>query len=281
MTGGHNCCEVNTNMTETNQLLTEYLENISGKAIEEYQEIIRESIRGKNGIYALYKEGELVYVGLATDLLRRLDHHLRDRHKGQWDTFSVYITRSDTHLRELESFVMRIAYPPNNRQTGRLGKAVDLRRDFENAIDAYFEAEKETFFSAKTRRRNKQTGKNKVKFFKERKVDMVIVPAREDGFKRVFLGENCWYEIRLSKEKIKSIHYIAAYQIRPISAITHFAKIQKIEEYKNTGKYKVFFKGSARKIQKPIRLGSSSAPQGPIYSRRELLRGAKELADLL
>jgi hypothetical protein len=259
------------------QLVSEYLENITGKAIEEYQEIIKDSIRGKNGIYALYKDGELVYVGLATDLLTRLDHHLKDRHKGKWDSFSVYISKNDIHLRELETLVMRISYPKNNRQTGRFLKAINIRDDFENAIDNYLSGIKESILGTS---RSKKEKKRKNRFFKERKKDMIIVPAREEGFKKVFLGRNCWYSIRIAEEKLNWLRYIAGYQIAPTSAVTHFAKIRKIEKYKNTGKYIVFFTGKARKLRKPIKLKSGAAPMAPVYSQRELLRKAKKLADL-
>ncbi len=29
-------------------------------------------------------------------------------------------------------------------------------------------------------------------------LDTIVVPAREEGFKETFLGENCWYAIRMS-----------------------------------------------------------------------------------
>ena len=49
-------------------LVFQHLENISRTAVEEYQEIIREYVRGKQGIYALYRRGKLYYVegGLAS-----------------------------------------------------------------------------------------------------------------------------------------------------------------------------------------------------------------------
>ena len=260
------------------QLLTEYLENISGKAIEKYQDIIKDSIRKKNGVYALYRKNELVYIGLATDLLKRLGHHLKDRLEGEWDSFSVYITKSDKHLRELEALVMRMALPKANRQKGKFMNAVNLLKDFDPAIDSYFKEEKASFFGEKVHQ--KATRSKRKPFFKTEKSDMIIIPAREDGFNETFLGEKCWYAIRIKENKIDRIKYVAAYRVRPISAITHFAKVKKIEPYKRTGKYKIIFKSKPRKLQKAIKLGNAQAPQSPVYTRRELLRGAKEMADL-
>jgi hypothetical protein len=55
--------------------------------------------------------------------------------------------------------------------------------------------------------------------------DTVIVPAKKEGFERVFLGENAWWAIRISGGMIPKIKYIAAYQSQPISAITHLAPV--------------------------------------------------------
>jgi hypothetical protein len=261
---------------KSGQLVTKYLENISINAIEKYKDIIKESIRGENGIYALYDGDELVYVGLATDLHKRLDHHLSDRHQGEWDSFSVYITKT-RHLRELESLLMRVAYPKNNRQKGKFRSANNLRDDFEDAIDNYFEEEKSTFFG---KRGIKKEHKKKNKFFKERKFDMIVVPAKRSGFEKVFLGENCWHEIRLNENKIDKLKYIAAYQKAPISAITYLAKIKSIKKYKNTGKYVVYFKGKPRKLRKPIK-AKHLTMQSLIYGNRRAMRKAKTIEDVM
>ncbi len=46
-------------------------------------------------------------------------------------------------------------------------------------------------------------------------VDTVVVPARDDGFEDVFLGENRWYEIRVHGTMRPQIKYIAAYRVDP------------------------------------------------------------------
>src|SRR5713226_7002345 len=53
------------------------------------------------------------------------------------------------------------------------------------------------------------------------KPDTVIVPARKEGFEKVFLGEDCWHAIRISGGMLDQIRFIAAYQTDPVSAITH------------------------------------------------------------
>lgn len=80
-------------------------------------------------------------------------------------------------------------------------------------------------------------------------MDTTVVPAKEEGFNKVFLGENCWYAIRMSSSMLDRIKYIAAYQTAPISAITHYAEVSKIERYENTNKYIVYFKEAAKEME--------------------------------
>jgi hypothetical protein len=58
---------------------------------------------------------------------------------------------------------------------------------------------------------------------------VVVVPAQEDGFRDVFIGQNCWYAIRISGGMLQKIKYIAAYQSKPTSAVTHYAPVATIE----------------------------------------------------
>jgi len=112
------------------RLVCQRLENVSRKALEDYRDIISDDVKGKHGVYALYRKSRLYYVGLASNLKSRLTHHLKDRHQGTWDRFSVYLTSSDRHLRELESLLVRIATPRGNRQTGQFLRCEDLRPSF-------------------------------------------------------------------------------------------------------------------------------------------------------
>ena len=87
-------------------------------------------------------------------------------------------------------------------------------------------------------------------------LDTIIVPAMEEGFNETFIGENCWYAIRISAPMISRIKYIAAYQVYPVSAITYYALVDRIEKYKDTGKYILYFKDKPKKIEK-IPLGDN------------------------
>ncbi len=116
------------------QLVSQHLENISRTALEKYQHILKEYVKGRHGVYALYSKGRLYYVGLASNLRNRLKSHLTDRHAQTWDSFSVYLTINDSHLHELETLVLKIASPKGNKVSGNFIKAADLKPVFKKAI---------------------------------------------------------------------------------------------------------------------------------------------------
>lgn len=111
---------------KSRKLVVEQLEKVSGEILEEYQDAIRDLIRRRSGIYALYRRGSLYYVGLAKNLMGRLRTHKRDRHNGYWDRFSVYLTRRDEHMRELEALLLRIVEPAGNKVRGKFAGAKNL-----------------------------------------------------------------------------------------------------------------------------------------------------------
>jgi len=114
-------------MAKRAQLVSQHLENISHEALSEYQDVVRSYVRRRQGIYALYRKNELYYVGLARNLRGRLNSHLRDRHKKLWDRFSVYLTIGDSHLKELESLILRTIKPAGNHQSGKFIKSENLK----------------------------------------------------------------------------------------------------------------------------------------------------------
>ncbi len=110
------------------QLVCQQLENVSSVVLEEYQDIIRHYIRGRNGVYALYKGDRLYYIGLARNLRGRLKQHLRDRHRSLWDRFSVYLTIGEHHIKEMESLLLRIPAPPGNKMGGKFVRCENLNK---------------------------------------------------------------------------------------------------------------------------------------------------------
>lgn len=126
-------------MKRRKPLVSQHLENISGAALEKYEHIVRDFVSGRHGVYALYRRNKLYYVGLAKNLRNRLRAHLRDRHHGSWDRFSVYLTVDDRHLKELESLVLRIVPTTGNKVRGKFAKSENLDRAFQRAVVTDFQ----------------------------------------------------------------------------------------------------------------------------------------------
>jgi hypothetical protein len=111
-------------MAKRTPLVCQQLENISREALGKYQDIIRQYVRRRHGVYALYRRGKLHYVGLASNLRSRLAHHLRDRHQDSWDRFSVYLTIV-THL----ALILRIVKPMGKKVKDKLANAMTFPVD--------------------------------------------------------------------------------------------------------------------------------------------------------
>jgi hypothetical protein len=113
-------------MKKHSTILGQFVEDISGRIMESYPATVRKMIHGRSGVYVLYRRERLYYVGLASNLRSRLKGHLKDRHRGLWDRFSVYLTNDAAHIRELEALLLRISKPTGNRVKGRLKGATSL-----------------------------------------------------------------------------------------------------------------------------------------------------------
>jgi hypothetical protein len=110
-------------------------------------------------------------------------------------------------------------------------------------------------------------------------IDTVVVPAREEGFNEVFLGEDRWYSVRIHPSMIPQLKYVAVYRKAPLSAITHYAPIRSIEAWKNTGKVVINFAAPAQEIN-PLKLGKEGRVkqlQNLRYTNFEKLRTATSL----
>ncbi len=144
-------------------LVCQHLENISRDVLDRYKDIIREYVKRRHGVYALYRGNRFYYVGLASNLRTRLSHHLRDRHANTWDHFSVYLTVGDEHLRELESLVLRISSPKGNKQRGKFARSEDLRPRFRKQIAQFHKSELARLFGMTTPREAENLTKRVIK----------------------------------------------------------------------------------------------------------------------
>ncbi len=136
----------------SSQLVSQHLENISRKMLEDHQDVIRSFVRGRYGIYAMYRRGKLYYVGLASSLLGRLKAHIKDRHaNNNWDRFSVYLTIGPQHMKEIESLLLRIASPSDNHVRGKFIKSENILPKVKAQYRHRREEEYEDLFGPKKR----------------------------------------------------------------------------------------------------------------------------------
>jgi len=105
-----------------------YLEDLDVRAFKKHRASLKEVLGRRHGIYALYRRGRIYYVGLATNLFARIEHHTRDRHGRRWDRFSAYVTHRVDQVRELECLSLRILAPEGNRVRGRFKGSEDLKK---------------------------------------------------------------------------------------------------------------------------------------------------------
>ncbi len=162
-------------------MVCQHLENISAKMLEDHQEIIREYIRGRHGIYALYKRDRLYYVGLARNLRVRLKQHLKDRHKGLWDRFSVYLVIDDGHIKELESLVLRIVRPTGNRLIGRFQRSENLGKRLTQDIRKHHRNELQLLIGRKAKSRSRKKRKRPHQRLAEPDRSQAVLAAYVEG----------------------------------------------------------------------------------------------------
>ena len=113
-------------------------------------------------------------------------------------------------------------------------------------------------------------------------IDTIVVPAQEEGFQSAFIESNAWWQIRISVSMLDKIKYIAAYRTAPVSAITHIAEVGRIERYKDTNKYILYFKEPAKEIPH-IELDKDKkgvAPQASRYTNYARLMSATKLSEV-
>ena len=130
-------------------LVTNRLENVSKDVFKTYYPLITELVGDSPGIYALYDGYELYYVGKSIELRKRVRHHLRDRHLASWTHFSLYLTRREEHIHEIESLLVRIANPKGNRVVPHGKSAGALVKLLKSRIKQRQKAELAQLFSSK------------------------------------------------------------------------------------------------------------------------------------
>ena len=147
--------------SKTKSLVIKKLENISKDVFRKHYDLITDLVGGSHGIYALYDENELYYVGKSSDLRKRVKHHLRDRHLASWTHFSLYLVRNAEHIHEIESLLIRISNPKGNRLVPKSNKGSTLLRQLKQQVKQKQKEELDVFFGASTRIKAKKKSASK------------------------------------------------------------------------------------------------------------------------
>ena len=135
-------------------ILTQKLENISKNIFEKYKKIIIQYIKNKPGVYALYDEKELYYIGRASDLAKRVNDHLKDQHSALWTHFSVYFTKKTQYTNDIEAVIVSIAQPKGNKVKPKLGKGTKLKNIIKKAMKESHQKDLRELLSGKKRQNN-------------------------------------------------------------------------------------------------------------------------------
>lgn len=113
--------------------------------------------------------------------------------------------------------------------------------------------------------------------------DTVVFPAKDnDSAKLRLFSEQAWYPVRLDREKLEKIRYVAFYIGAPTSGITHYACISSREPIPGEpGKYKLNF-DAPEALPRPVELGGLSAAgmRQPRYTTLALLLEALTMEEL-
>jgi hypothetical protein len=252
------------------------------------------------GIYVLlgYEQDELgneiplAYIG-QTDCIRdRIDQH--DKNKEFWENAMFFVSTNGglnrAHITWLEWELMAHAV---RAKRGRLENGLTHN---EPTLSESEKADVRSFLGEMLRLMPVMG----VHFFEQAKsisvqpvqptaqviksvAEVVIVPAQPEGFQEAYIGQNAWWAIRIAAKHRDNLRWVAAYQVNPVGAVTHIAEIDRLEPFGDEGKFKIYFKGPARKLDMPIPYGNapSGAMQGSRYCTKQVFDQAKSVADLV
>ncbi len=243
------------------------------------------------GIYILsgYSEPEdelpTIYVGQADTVCNRIESHVKN--KDFWDKAVVFVSANkinSTHAKWLEHALIKRV-----NEAGR-SKVENGNSPLEPTISEAERAEMQVFLNEiyqtlplvdlRAFEPPKAVAKP-LQQTSDNSRDTIVIPAQEEGFNEVFLGENAWYAIRIAGGMLDKIKYIASYRTKPIMAVTHFAPIDHIEPYGEDGKYKLVFAEPAKELEVPIKFDlPPGSIQSPRYTNIKKLLSSVNMSDL-
>ena len=265
----------------------------------------------RTGVYILvgYESNEddelpTLYIGQSDCIKNRIDSHYQN--KDFWDRCIVFVSANNglnrAHVMWLEYALIQKAIQSNRSHldNGNIPQEPVLSESEKADTQAFlkeilqilplvtlqaFQLTKPVAIPQASTKDIQQTPQNNnvdASFCIAEEKDTIIVPAQKEGFDREFINNNCWFAIRISGGMLEKIKYIAAYQTSPVSAITHYAPVEKIEPYGEEGKYKLIFSENARTVGPiPFDNAPKGSMQGSKYTSLSRLISAKRITDII
>ena len=243
------------------------------------------------GVYILVGNAaeETIYIGEADPVGERIKAHVAQKEGWDWGVyfFDRHHKIGKTEVQYLESKLLKLARDQGNAIL--LNKNKPLPPSMSLATKAGVDAFLNDILlivpmlgiNAFTPRRplaQELTDPSSPQDNVDLSFDTIVVPAREEGFNKRFLGEHCWFAIRINSKHIPKLKYIAAYQVAPVAAITHIAEIDTITPYEDSDKYILTFKKPACPLGPIPRIsGSTITMQSPRYALHANLQSAHDL----
>ncbi|MBC3807034.1 GIY-YIG nuclease family protein [Undibacterium seohonense] len=244
------------------------------------------------GIYILFGDAaeETIYIGEADPVGDRLKTHVSKKEGWSWGVYFVDRNHKigKTEVQYLESELINLAK--------KYDRAILMNKNIPNppTMSPVAKATAQAFLNDMLLilpmlginaftpgQQNEQLDEVQPVSEESDVFDTIVVPARSDGFNKRFIEENCWFAIRIGAKYIRKIKYIAAYQVAPVGAITHYAEVDSIVPYGETGKFQLNFKGKAIAITPIPRTESSEINmQSPRYAVLEKIQRANCLDDV-
>ncbi|KAK3596096.1 hypothetical protein CHS0354_027366 [Potamilus streckersoni] len=235
-----------------------------------------------------------IYIGQGEEVRSRIDSHYIN--KSFWDKLIIFISVNNSlnkgHITWLEYALIDLAKHHKRCTLDNVAKSTrepiladsekaDTKKFLEEILSILPLLDVKVFHPAEV---TKVAPQDSRKPQTQNILDTLIVPANPEGFKKTFLGEHCWYAIRIAGHKLKDIKYIAAYETQTVNragVIQYYAEVKDIAEYGDGSKYRVNFDGEAKKINpidfKGMKQGSM---QNTRYTSFERLSKAKTWKDV-
>ncbi|MGC8981956.1 MAG: GIY-YIG nuclease family protein, partial [Minisyncoccia bacterium] len=81
------------------------------------EKYIKDKVNKKNGVYLLFNDDELVYIGHSKNLYDRIrnGHNRSTRLNDKWNKFAYIITHDNKQAKDIESILIHICKPKYNK----------------------------------------------------------------------------------------------------------------------------------------------------------------------